>query len=76
MLAKVQYSNAPTLHAPTLQRSTLQRSNAPRCNAPRCISSDETLDRYSEIIQASGWKLSSYHRNPVFQDAHQYGDGG
>src|SRR6266404_6093410 len=38
------------------------------------ISSDETLDRYGEIIQASGWKLDSYHRNPVFQNAHQYGD--
>src|SRR5258706_2387150 len=38
------------------------------------ISSDETLDRYGEIIQASGWKLSSYSRNPVFQNAHQYGD--
>src|SRR6266699_5413832 len=38
------------------------------------ISSDETLDRYGEIIQASGWKLSSYNRNPVFQNAHQYGD--
>ena len=25
-------------------------------------SSDETLDRYGEIITASGWKLSSYHR--------------
>src|SRR6266404_5634777 len=38
------------------------------------ISSDETLDRYSEIISAAGWKLDSYHRNPVFQNAHQYGD--
>jgi len=38
------------------------------------VSSDETLDRYNEIIQASGWKLSCYHRNPVFQNAHQYGD--
>src|SRR5437016_10967062 len=38
------------------------------------ISSDETLDRYGEIIQASGWKLSSYNLNPVFQNAHQYGD--
>ena len=27
-----------------------------------------------EIISAAGWKLSSYHRNPVFQNAHQYGD--
>ena len=38
------------------------------------VSSDETLDRYSEIISAAGWKLSSYNRNPVFQNAHQYGD--
>src|SRR6266404_1143889 len=38
------------------------------------ISSDETLDRYSEIISAAGWKLDSYQRNPVFQNAHQYGD--
>src|SRR6266404_3685897 len=38
------------------------------------VSSDETLDRYGEIILAAGWKLSTYHRNPVFQNAHQYGD--
>src|SRR5438477_384895 len=38
------------------------------------ISSDATLDRYGEIISAAGWELESYHRNPVFQNAHQYGD--
>src|SRR6266478_3435093 len=38
------------------------------------ISSDETLDRYNEIISASGWKLENYNRNPIFQNAHQYGD--
>jgi hypothetical protein len=38
------------------------------------ISSDESLDRYNEIISASGWKLDNYLRNPVFQNAHQYGD--
>ncbi len=38
------------------------------------ISSDETLDRYDEIISASGWRLDNYRRNPVFQNAHQYGD--
>jgi HK97 family phage prohead protease len=37
-------------------------------------SSDETLDRYGEIITASGWKLANYQRNPVFQNSHQYGD--
>jgi HK97 family phage prohead protease len=38
------------------------------------ISSDESLDRYNEIISATGWKLDNYKRNPVFQNAHQYGD--
>src|SRR5258705_181066 len=38
------------------------------------VSSDETLDRYDEIISASGWQLANYRRNPVFQNAHQYGD--
>ena len=36
--------------------------------------SDETLDRYGEIITASGWRLENYRQNPVIQNAHQYGD--
>jgi hypothetical protein len=52
--------NSPpsTIHSPTLD----------------FISSDETLDRYDEILSASGWRLDNYRRNPVFQNAHQYGD--
>jgi HK97 family phage prohead protease len=38
------------------------------------IASDETLDRYNEVIVASGWKLENYLKNPVFQNSHQYGD--
>jgi phage head maturation protease len=38
------------------------------------IASDETVDRYDEVISASGWRLENYRRNPVFQNAHQYGD--
>ena len=37
-------------------------------------SSDETLDRYNEILSASGWRLANYQLNPVFQNSHQYGD--
>jgi HK97 family phage prohead protease len=45
-------------------------------NAPiiQFVASDETIDRYDEVIQASGWKLDNYQKNPVFQNAHQYGD--
>ena len=38
------------------------------------IASDETLDRCDEVILAGGWRLDAYRRNPVFQNAHQYGD--
>lgn len=36
------------------------------------ISSDESLDRYNEIITADGWVLDTYLKNPVFQDSHDY----
>ena len=38
------------------------------------IASDQTLDRYDEVIVASGWRLENYRRNPIVQNAHQYGD--
>lgn len=38
------------------------------------VASSEQLDRYDEIIVAAGWQLKNYRRNPVFQNAHQYGD--
>src|SRR6516225_5251621 len=38
------------------------------------IASTATVDRYHEIIEPSGWRLESYRRNPVFQNAHNYGD--
>lgn len=36
--------------------------------------SDDTLDRYDEVVTASGWKLDNYQKNPVFQNSHKYGD--
>ena len=37
-------------------------------------SSTAAVDRYHEIIDPAGWHLDAYRRNPVFQNAHQYGD--
>lgn len=34
--------------------------------------SDSSVDRYSEIIEASGWQLANYQKNPVFQADHNY----
>lgn len=36
--------------------------------------SDATLDRYDEVIEASGWELKDYLRNPVIVNSHQYCD--
>jgi hypothetical protein len=38
------------------------------------IASTATLDRYHEVIEPAGWRLDSYRKNPVFQNAHNYGD--
>lgn len=38
------------------------------------IASDAALDRHDEVIVPAGWRLENYRRNPVFQNAHQYGD--
>jgi len=35
-------------------------------------SSDQTLDRYQEIITVAGWHLENYRKNPVVQNAHNY----
>jgi HK97 family phage prohead protease len=34
--------------------------------------SDQTPDRYGEVIQAAGWQLANYRKNPVIQNAHKY----
>jgi len=37
----------------------------------RFIASDETVDRYGDIIRASGWQLDAYRKNPVLLFGHQ-----
>ncbi len=38
------------------------------------VASTATLDRYHEVIEPGGWRLEAYRKNPVFQNAHNYGD--
>jgi uncharacterized protein len=50
-------------------------ANAGGCGATLdFVASTATLDRYHEVIEPAGWRLESYRRNPVFQNAHNYGD--
>lgn len=36
------------------------------------VASDETLDRYNEIIKSDGWQLDNFKKNPVIVDCHDY----
>jgi HK97 family phage prohead protease len=36
------------------------------------IASDETLDRYNEVIKVDGWDLENFRANPVIPDCHDY----
>jgi len=37
----------------------------------RFVASDETVDRYGDIIRASGWQLDNFRKNPVLLFGHQ-----
>ncbi len=37
------------------------------------IASDETPDRYGDVILVSGWQLENFRKNPVFLLGHDYG---
>ncbi|HEY5911567.1 MAG TPA: HK97 family phage prohead protease [Verrucomicrobiae bacterium] len=65
------------IREPDSASGTLDPAPTPLAAGPAVldfISSNESLDRYGEIISARGWRLENYRRNPVFQNAHQYGD--
>lgn len=36
------------------------------------VATDETLDRYNEVIKLDGWQLDNFRRNPVVVDSHDY----
>jgi HK97 family phage prohead protease len=36
------------------------------------IASDQSIDRYNEVIELGGWQLDNYKKNPVVMDSHDY----
>ncbi len=63
----------PTLHRQLHPQTSVppDTDHAPP-NALDFRSSDQTIDRYQEIITVAGWKIDNYRKNPVFQNAHRY----
>src|SRR5260221_9029166 len=62
-------------HQPLVRRELHPKATVPEDQAGPVIdfrSSDQSLDRYQELITVAGWKLESYKRNPVVQNAHSY----
>lgn len=36
------------------------------------VASDETVDRYGDIVRVSGWELKNYRKNPIILFGHQH----
>jgi HK97 family phage prohead protease len=53
-----------------LRRSTEIRVVDSKERTIRFIASDESVDRFGDIIRASGWQLDNFRKNPVLLFAH------
>jgi len=53
-------------HSLSIERDT----SAPSNRRVRFVASDESVDRYGDIIRASGWQLDAYRKNPVLLFGH------
>ena len=59
--------------APTVQRFAVSHALTPNENRPLTfVASDESEDRFGDVVRAGGWELDAYKRNPVFLWAHDY----
>ena len=70
----------PIIQPETAAKPMLRRELHPKATVPEDLSgpvidfrsSDQTLDRYQEVITVAGWKLENYRKNPIVQNAHSY----
>jgi uncharacterized protein len=60
----------PNLSEPSLLDAVIEHdTSAPR--RFRIVASDESVDRYGDIIRAAGWQLDNFRKNPVLLYGHQ-----
>ena len=60
------------LHRQLHPAASIPDAEAAPSNTIDFRSSDSTLDRYQEVITVAGWRLDTYRKNPVVQNAHNY----
>lgn len=66
MLQRSPRKGVPATRAATIERAAID-SGQRRLSF---VASDETVDRYGDIIRASGWKLENFRRNPILLFGH------
>ena len=53
-----------------LRRGAVIKAVDSEARTMRFVASDENVDRYGDIIRASGWQLDNFRKNPVLLFAH------
>src|SRR5215471_17345227 len=53
-----------------LRRGAVIKAVDSKARTIRFVASDESVDRYGDIIRASGWQLDNFRNNPVLLFAH------
>ena len=53
-----------------LRRGATIKAVDSKARTMRFVASDESVDRYGDIIRASGWQLDNFRKNPVLLFAH------
>ena len=61
--------NPPRKGEPVHRSAEIEKA-ADKARTIRFIASDETVDRYGDIIRADGWDLKAYKKNPVVLFGH------
>jgi HK97 family phage prohead protease len=62
----------PTVGQRLIRAAHFEReAGGARSRERRFIASDETVDRYGDIVRATGWQLENFKRNPVLLFGHQ-----
>ena len=60
---------APKLGA-LLRRGAMIKAVDSKARTMRFVASDESVDRYGDIVRAAGWQLDNFRKNPVLLFAH------
>src|ERR1700756_2304076 len=62
---------APQVGVAVMRAAIIEKDASAGDRRARFVASDETVDRYGDIIRANGWQLENFRKNPVLLFGHQ-----